>query len=696
MTTLSRLGLAARFNLLIGVLLLGVATLLAGFMVYRDLDRDYQGLLAHDRAIAALGADSAEYALYTRNSEEIAKQLRYIARVPEVERASFLDPEGREIAALETGISDLSSAMVHSEPPSLLHLLGRSGEHLVQIIEPVKGGAGNDSSALLLATGKRPVMIIPIGYLRLDIGLASFREEAKHSLYLTLIGVAGFVGLGVLGTALISRHVVTPLRQLRRAAHDVAEGRLDPVRIGQASPEVKELEADFNIMTERLRDYRDKEARHMESLERQVAERTEALRTAVRRAEESAQAAKAASEAKTQFLATISHELRTPLNVILGFGDLLLKTPLSVQQGRYANLVQSSSRHLLELINQILDVSKLEAGRVELQPEPFELRSLLDELANLFAEQAKRAGLYFRVMLVPDRPLWVKADRLRLRQVLFNLIGNAFKFTQRGGVTVRVSRMEETAGYVRCTFDVEDTGMGISSAEHRRIFERFTQADGSITRRFGGTGLGLAIVEQLVRLMGGEVSVESEVERGARFSFALDLALEPPSGQEEEFSCAVPDEPPPPPSPRVAGRVHPPRVLLAEDVAVNQALGREMLEGLGCQVSVAENGMATLMALDGERFDLLLLDCHMPIMDGFTVAQEIRKSEAGRRHLPIVALTADAMPGTRERCLQVGMDDYVAKPFGRRELAAILEQWVGWKRPSTPPAGDSPDGGDLR
>lgn len=685
MKNLFPLSLSARFNLLISALLLGTVASLAGFMMYRSLEQDYRRLLAHVQAIAAMGAASTEYALYTHNKDEIARQLRPLTRAPEVMRITLQDMQNQILAAWPAEAPEIAPE-IHNQAPSLQYLLFIGGEHWLEIDVPILGASNSEDGGSLLLAADRQGSVTQLGALRLAVSLAPFRQEAQSLLSFTLMMLAGLVVLGGVGTAVISRRVViTPLRQLGEAAHGVAEGRLQPVHIAATAPEVKALETDFNIMTERLRVYRERDAHQLETLEKQVASRTEALRTALEQAEYSAQVAKAASEAKTQFLATISHELRTPLNVILGFNELLIKSSLPPAQIRYAELVQSSGRHLLELINQILDVSKLESGRIELKPEVFDLRELLDELASLFTEQAKRASIYLHVALIPDHALQVYADRLRLRQVLFNLIGNAFKFTQRGGITVKIDCQLETPERVRCLFEVEDTGIGIPTAEQKRIFDRFTQADETITRRFGGTGLGLAIVEQLVTLMGGAIHVDSEPDRGSRFYFTLELArpyVLPATISNETVAETPVSETA---NLELAGGSSP-RVLLAEDMPLNQILTREMLERLGCQVSVAENGIATLMALENTRFDLLLLDCHMPLMDGFSVAQELRRNEKSlqaQRRLPIIALTADAMAGTRERCIQAGMDAYLSKPFSYEELEAILLHWIAWSAPAT-------------
>ena len=374
-----------------------------------------------------------------------------------------------------------------------------------------------------------------------------------------------------------------------------------------------------------------------------------------------------ADEAKSRFLANMSHEIRTPMNAVIGVNRLLLRLDLPAEAKRYGRIVGSAAENLLQLINGILDLSKIEAGKLDIETTSFSLRRLLEDIAGLHKSQAREKGLELKVRGLGELPDWVAGDPARLRQVLINLLGNAVKFTSEGTVTLDVNVLDGD----RIRFTVSDTGIGISPEIQGRLFNPFAQADPSTSRKYGGSGLGLAISRRLVHAMGGRLELESQVDEGSTFYFELEL---PPAQPVETLrSGSVPME--------ILATAKKARILVADDNEVNRMLTEAELEALGFEVDTVCDGQEALDALAESSYHLLFLDCQMPVLDGFETARRIRARESERR-MPIIALTAQAMKGDRERCLAAGMDDYVMKPFRRSDLTEILSCYlVGFELP---------------
>ncbi|MCX6938420.1 MAG: ATP-binding protein [Verrucomicrobia bacterium] len=394
----------------------------------------------------------------------------------------------------------------------------------------------------------------------------------------------------------------------------------------------------------------------------------EELRASIDQANELTLKAELANIAKSEFLANMSHEIRTPMNGVIGMTHLLLDTPLSAIQRDYAQTIQTSGQSLLTLINDILDLSKIEAGKIEIAPHPFDLARQLHDLCAPFALQARTKSLHFHAHTPPDLPAYVNGDAARLRQILLNLLGNAFKFTSAGEIELKlifVPATPDTRHLAR--FSVRDTGPGIPAEKQAQLFQKFAQLDASVTRQFGGTGLGLAIARELVTLMGGQIGVTSLLDQGTTFWFQIPL------------DPVAPDFQPPAIRPNHSGRIPAgARILLAEDNETNQLVALGMLANLGLDADVVQNGAQALAALATTDYDLVLMDIQMPVMDGISATRAIRDPATGLRRpdIPVIGVSAHALTGDRQEAMDVGFSDYLTKPLEPPSLLATLQRWL--------------------
>ena len=471
------------------------------------------------------------------------------------------------------------------------------------------------------------------------------------------------------------RTVEIPLSRLLGAIHNAKhDRRKDPVSWNSAD-EMGVLISEFNDLQARQGHYENDLKAARDQLEQRVEDRTAELKSAL-------DAADVANKAKSEFLAVMSHELRTPLNGVLGLATSVLAEDLTSDQREKLQMIQQSGSSLLELLNDLLDLSKIEAGSIEFELLTFDLQELLERTVQFWRPLADSKGLAFRLEQ-PDGPApIIHADPTRLRQVLFNLLGNAVKFTEEGEICLCLSHGEEVERRMSLRFEVIDSGIGIPPDVLESLFNRFSQADSSTTRKFGGSGLGLSICRELAQLMGGEVGVESESGQGSTFWLEMTCRLGDPSDAVEDpwpsFDTDIPE------TARTQRRL---RILVAEDNDINQLVIDSMVKRLGHEVHIVDNGLEALNALSDQAFDLILMDAQMPVMDGPTATQRIRALDGPESKIPIIALTANSMRGDRERYLACGMTDYVAKPIQPQLLHAAIARCAEHAKVAIPAEG---------
>ena len=406
-------------------------------------------------------------------------------------------------------------------------------------------------------------------------------------------------------------------------------------------------------------------------LEQRVLERTESIKTLNHELEKAAFEAKLASASKSFFLANMSHEIRTPINGVIGMTNLVLDSELSQQQREYLEIIRGSAESLLAIVNDILDLSKIESGKMDFEEIEFEVTSLVSDFAKSMRIVALQKKLDLNIEISPALTINVLGDPGRLRQVLTNLISNAIKFTEKGAITLRVKELPQksTADTLALHFEVEDSGIGIADESVKKLFQPFTQADNTMSRRFGGTGLGLSICQRLVELMSGEIGVLSTLHVGSTFWFSIYLKKSSNTHHEIQLKTFTPLE---------FKSDNSRKILVVEDNFVNQKVARAMIEKIGHRVDTVGNGLEALKALEQIPYDLVLMDCQMPEMDGFEATQVIRSQTNTKlpHQIPIIAMTANALSGDKDRCLKAGMDDYISKPVNIQTLSKMLQKWL--------------------
>jgi len=608
-----------------------------------------RALVTKTETLADLVGRSSTAALVFSDQSALADALTAGAAEPSLELAAAYKVTGARLASFTRQRGRLAPAVLPSDLQT-----GFVGRELVVVHPVIYDGERAGTVVIWSHTG----------------------EIASRVTVFTLVmfaAVIGAAGLGLLLAGRLQRVIAEPILDLAGTARLVTADRNFALRATRTTgAEVGRLVEDFNRMLSEI-ERQDLELReHSEGLQAEVEARTSELTRVNERLTQALDRAQEASRAKSQFMANMSHEIRTPMNGVLGMTELLLDGPLAPGQREYLELVRVSARGLLTLIDDVLDFSKMEVAKLRLNPTNFDLRRLVEQTVGMLRVRAIDKGLDLQVAVSADVPDLLYGDPARLRQILINLLGNAIKFTEAGGVSLHVSLAPPEGEGLRLAFAVTDSGPGIAPADQHRIFEAFAQADGSLTRRYGGTGLGLTISSELAGMMGGRIDVRSEIGVGS--TFTASLAFTPGTAPAD----ATGDTPAQSAAP--AERY---RVLVAEDNAVNQLVVRRALEKRGHVVSLVENGELAVAATARERFDVLLLDLQMPVMDGFQAAVAIRAREAeSGGHLPIVALTAHALESDRLACLAAGMDGYASKPIDVPALLAEMARAIGSSVPA--------------
>jgi signal transduction histidine kinase/ActR/RegA family two-component response regulator len=496
-------------------------------------------------------------------------------------------------------------------------------------------------SAPVVAGGEQIATV----YALMDL-MPMWRDVLKEVVTLLLVAFLATVATITFARSLL-RFAIAPIAKLADTMRRVSVEHRYSLRLEKTSnDEIGTLVDGFNDMLQQI-----------ESRDRRLYEDSQQLRALKEMAD-------AANRAKSEFLANMSHEIRTPMNAVIGFSDLLLETPLSEEQRDYLLKVRQSGEHLLDIIDDILDFSKIEAGKLQLERVPLELDSVFTQLSSLVGASAQAKGLEFKVGPVPELPCAVLGDPLRLKQILCNYASNAIKFTHQGSITISARIAGETDSQFLIRFDVRDTGIGLSAEQQQRLFQSFSQADVSTTRKYGGTGLGLAISKSLAGMMGGEVGLDSVPGEGSTFWFTawLDKDLKQ-SGQTMAEQPEV--------TARDYSMLANLRVLLAEDNQLNQRLVTKLLERVGVSLSVVSNGYEAIAQLKQHPFDCVLMDVQMPEMDGLEATRRIR-ADPELKGVRIIAMTANAMTEDRAVCFEAGMDDFIAKPVQVAELYNAL------------------------
>ncbi|HGT3090411.1 TPA: ATP-binding protein [Pseudomonas aeruginosa] len=607
--------------------------LLTAYFTYSRLQDLRQELTHTGQLIADQLAPAAEYGVIAGNTPVLQKLLQATLDTPHVRFIEVRDRNDNILVYVE----QLSGALQNAAPIDIFHSTIQR-QRIALASDPLLDGASEGDGQ----SGE--------DYLgRVVVGMSNdaFSQRQQEILLKAALLAAFALILTFLVARRLAQRLSAPISTMGQAVEAIQSGDyktslpiLDDGEIGDLARHINNLAS---------------------GLDRASREQEQAISQLISAREEAEQA----NRAKSDFLAMMSHELRTPMNGVLGMLQLLETTEQTREQAEYTALATESTEHLLKVINDILDFSRIERGALELECIPFNLLELVQGSALVFQHSAQQRGLALELQIQAGlENIEVCGDPTRIRQILVNLLGNALKFTEEGVIHLSLEWQALDHDVLWLTCAVHDSGIGISPERLEHMFDAFQQADSSISRRYGGTGLGLAIARTLAERMGGTLQAESKEGSGSTFTLEIPLPFQQSPAHRQQAAGDA--------APVAAGQ----EILLVEDNPVNQTVIEAMLRSLGYRVTLVADGIQAVRSAERQRYDAILMDCRLPVLDGYSATREIRAQENGRQ-VPIIALTANALQGDRENCLQAGMNDYLAKPFKRAELQRILQRWIG-------------------
>lgn len=607
--------------------------LLTAYFTYSRLQDLRQELTHTGQLIADQLAPAAEYGVIAGNTPVLQKLLQATLDTPHVRFIEVRDRNDNILVYVE----QLPGALQNAAPIDIFHSTIQR-QRIALASDPLLDGASEGDGQ----SGE--------DYLgRVVVGMSNdaFSQRQQEILLKAALLAAFALILTFLVARRLAQRLSAPISTMGQAVEAIQSGDyktslpiLDDGEIGDLARHINNLAS---------------------GLDRASREQEQAISQLISAREEAEQA----NRAKSDFLAMMSHELRTPMNGVLGMLQLLETTEQTREQAEYTALATESTEHLLKVINDILDFSRIERGALELECIPFNLLELVQGSALVFQHSAQQRGLALELQIQAGlENIEVCGDPTRIRQILVNLLGNALKFTEEGAIHLSLEWQALDHDVLWLTCAVHDSGIGISPERLEHMFDAFQQADSSISRRYGGTGLGLAIARTLAERMGGTLQAESKEGSGSTFTLEIPLPFQQSPAHRQQAAGDA--------APVAAGQ----EILLVEDKPVNQTVIEAMLRSLGYRVTLVADGIQAVRSAERQRYDAILMDCRLPVLDGYSATREIRAQENGRR-VPIIALTANALQGDRENCLQAGMNDYLAKPFKRAELQRILQRWIG-------------------